>query len=602
MRRAKPQVLVVQLGRLGDTVQTLMALRAAKQLYPDMEITLVVRKRFGAASHRVPWIRQVVELPAGDWINPVRDGRLTQEAILPEVRNWVMGLQKTADGHAWDYLVNWTFSDTSSFLASLIPSHVKLGYVRGSQAGVYCADGWSCFVQGVVQAGVAQNIHLTDVLTTQLLTALQIHLGASTEDTSASVSSKGFFSLHVQDADTPWSWRDTSRTWIAVQLGASHQRTAMAPALAGRLIARLLKEHPEYGVVVLGSAQDREAEEEVLTQLSGLGLDHRRFISLVGKTSFDLWVSVIARCQWLIAGESSAVQIASVVGTRIVSVVTKNSRWIETGPYGNGHYVVECDPSQTCDAEILMAIWEYASQEWSHQRAKSLPAVLAEEGIKASRIQGEVYRSKIRGGAEGGGVYYEALLDPSITFDRWSQDVMGQVARAWYCGWTAPAAQDYARDRIKTELLQSIRALEEPASVLTRVCQKAERIAQRLADRTARLKSDRVMSLRDREEVAELGASLRELDQLIQRLGMLQRPLVAFSHMSKVLMHNLRGDNLHVLGKETANAYRQLQDGAKVVQAWIKATLDLAKPAMVRPDNLVSLDAIRSQAQKEIIP
>jgi len=36
--------LVVQFARLGDTLQSLMALRAAKQLYPNLEIHFVARE------------------------------------------------------------------------------------------------------------------------------------------------------------------------------------------------------------------------------------------------------------------------------------------------------------------------------------------------------------------------------------------------------------------------------------------------------------------------------------------------------------------------------------------------------------------------------
>ena len=43
------RVLVIQLARLGDTLQSLMALRAAKHLYPELKIHLVARERAAAA-------------------------------------------------------------------------------------------------------------------------------------------------------------------------------------------------------------------------------------------------------------------------------------------------------------------------------------------------------------------------------------------------------------------------------------------------------------------------------------------------------------------------------------------------------------------------
>ena len=49
----KLRCLVIQLTRLGDSLQSLMALRAAKQLYPNLEIHFLARERF-AGFRRMP--------------------------------------------------------------------------------------------------------------------------------------------------------------------------------------------------------------------------------------------------------------------------------------------------------------------------------------------------------------------------------------------------------------------------------------------------------------------------------------------------------------------------------------------------------------------
>jgi ADP-heptose:LPS heptosyltransferase len=55
--------LVIQFARLGDTIQSLMALRAAKQLYPNLEIHFIARERFAEAAKRVSWIQKVIPFP-----------------------------------------------------------------------------------------------------------------------------------------------------------------------------------------------------------------------------------------------------------------------------------------------------------------------------------------------------------------------------------------------------------------------------------------------------------------------------------------------------------------------------------------------------------
>ena len=66
--------LVIQLTRLGDTLQSLMALRAAKQLYPHLEIHFLARERFAAAAKRTPWIESVITLPTDTLLGSVLKG------------------------------------------------------------------------------------------------------------------------------------------------------------------------------------------------------------------------------------------------------------------------------------------------------------------------------------------------------------------------------------------------------------------------------------------------------------------------------------------------------------------------------------------------
>src|SRR5690242_10522718 len=80
---AKPiRCLVIQLTRLGDTLQSLMALRAAKQLYPQLEIHFVARERFAAAAKRTPWIESVITLPTDELLGPVLKGDKEEKQAL----------------------------------------------------------------------------------------------------------------------------------------------------------------------------------------------------------------------------------------------------------------------------------------------------------------------------------------------------------------------------------------------------------------------------------------------------------------------------------------------------------------------------------------
>src|SRR5262249_51649895 len=104
--------VVIQLARIGDTLQSLMALRAAKQLYPQLEITFVARDRFAEAAKRVSWIHNVVTFPTDALLGPVLNKTKSEKDAVSDLARWTIPLVD----RQWDLVVNWTFSEASSYL------------------------------------------------------------------------------------------------------------------------------------------------------------------------------------------------------------------------------------------------------------------------------------------------------------------------------------------------------------------------------------------------------------------------------------------------------------------------------------------------------
>ncbi len=578
--------LVIQMARLGDTLQSLMALRAAQQLYPELEISLVVREKFDAAVKKVPWIHHVYSMPTAHLLEPALKAGQDRNQSLIRAAQWIAPLTS----EPWDLLMNWSYSESSSYLAGIIPARVKLGYSRRSDASFCSTDGWSHYMQAVIQEGVHQNIHFTDILTTQLLTALQIHLGEP--DPSAgqsSVSSKRFFSLQLALADRvalDQAGFTPTRRWIGIQLGASQSQKSYSPELWGQTAALLLQRHPEIRIALLGGAEE-EALAERFHRALALHAPHalKRVHSFVGKTSFDLWATIVGRCQWILSADTAAIHLASILGTRVLNLSLGDSRWAETGPYGNGHWVIgslvsDGKPSaHSLEPRLIYAVWSYAQQEWQKSPERHFEAQGCQEAIKNARI----LRSKIRSTQQGGGVTYEAVFKTPMRLEDWIGMVMGHVARGWYCGWVPQIGQELTREQLSPALLREIRKYEESAEVLERICSQATATAMELKRKSRSLKSSKIMALEDQSEIRDLGKKLLDLDGLLERTGKVHPPLHAFSKMSKVLMHNLQGQSLEELSQETALSYQQLWEGVKAFREWLKHSIRLCRPVAVSP-------------------
>ena len=590
--------LVIQLARLGDTLQSLMALRAAKQLYPELEIHLVVRERFSGAAKRVPWIDRVITLPTEALLGPVLNGEKFEKQGIGDVARWITPLIE----EPWDFVVNWSYSEASSYLTGLMPSRVKLGFTRRKDISFYCTDGWSHYIQAIVQGGVHQNIHLTDILTTQLLTSLQIHVGEPVNAGNATVSCKGFFNLELTDKELNWGIHDPSRKWIAIQLGAGQNAKTWSPENWAKMASYVLDRHLEHNIVLLGGKEDEKRAARFLSLVS----QPKRVVSLVGDTSFSLWASVVGRCQWVFAGDTAAIHLASVLGTRVFNISVGPVRWSETGPYGNGHYVISSNvPCKACDErnprgehscrndikpEAAYGAWSYANGEWAHRRQLSVVTHFARLGWDSLLDTIRIHRSKIRNTSDGGGVVYEPSIPRPLPLRDWRAMVMGHTARAWYCGWVPKLGQDIPKNTISPQLVQSLRQLDESAAVMLKICEQAMQYSILLNRRSSAMRSDKIMEIEDREQLRDLGMKLMDLDQLVERLAAADESLQPFAQMAKVLMHNLKGTHLSDLGRESADAYRQLSEGIKILREWISYTLNLAKPVAVKQNPALTED------------
>ncbi|MEO5968653.1 MAG: hypothetical protein ABIQ95_01895, partial [Bdellovibrionia bacterium] len=321
-------------------------------------------------------------------------------------------------------------------------------------------------------------------------------------------------------------------------------------------------------------------------------------VSLVGLTNFDLWISAISKCQWLFTADTAAVHLASVLGTRILNFSLGTPQYSERGPYGTGHYILSPasvsgnDKPNEITPEAAYLVWLYGSNEWATKGQVSLETHALRLGWGDYLNQTKILRSRIRDASDGGGVVYDTIVKKPIDINDWCSMVMGHVARSWYCGWVPPIGKELAREDIGPLLVQKLRELNDSADVLLKICERGNQAALTLHKKTSSMKSDKIMGVHDREELRELGKTLMDLENLVDRLVKTQAALLPFSKMSKVLMHHLKGEHLADLGKETAESYKQLRDGVQILLNWTHFTLGLSKPVALQPKPIANLERI----------
>ncbi len=549
-------ILIVQMGGVDEVFRSLMALKAVKHLYPEISIHVAARRGASDPFKRVEWIDSVLETPK------FQKG----EDPVVKVALWI----DQVIHRNYDILVNWTSdskcSRMASILTSLVPAAVKLGDHVADDFSIHSYDGWSMYRHAWSDSPVEQDIHRTDLITTQLLTALQIHSGDPSPDSGMnSVSSKFFFKNTNPALPSAWLDRPKGLKWIAVHAGS-------LPDRIGEWIEMVLRRHPDQGIVVIGEGSGPE-----------IGASSR-VIDLREGVHFDPMLAIFSHCGWLVSGDHPVLDLASLLNLRVFHSVPVTNRefglkWTERGPYGNGHIVLSS--KEEWRPEIAYAAWSFFQSEWFHKNSLTLHGHFENLSLSSALEEVQIFKSRIRPANEGGGVSYERIAGAVREFEAWMYRVRGQIARGWFCGWLPGVEEEVAKLTLSPELVRKIRALNDSLLVIQQLGTQGRQTALGLEARAKSMKSGYLMSVEDRTEIEESGRKLLEIEELMERVTRVEPELECMVGWYRQVIHNLESSSLSGMARETADAFDLVLEGVDLISAYTRKTLDLAKPKAI---------------------
>ena len=324
------RILVVQLCRLGDLLQTTPMLRGLRREQPAAEISLMVLDGFAGAPLPSRLFDRLIVLPFGSLSAAVRENQGTRwPEAAAELRSFVADV---SSGGPFDLVLNLTGSALANLLCAVIPSREVRGGVIASDRSRVVRGHWMTYFWASLLARSMGCINLVDLF--QLTAGVEI-------------DGEGL------EIDVPDAARTRIENWlaekglvgqplIALQLGASDERKRWPPEQFAEM-ANLLPQ--DAGTIVfVGSASEQPLVDRAMAAMrsrSGPEGPPPRSVSAAGQTTVPELAALLAKCRLLITNDTGTMHVASSVGTRIVDLSTGPVFVHETGPYGAGHIAVE---------------------------------------------------------------------------------------------------------------------------------------------------------------------------------------------------------------------------------------------------------------------
>ena len=321
------QVLIINVTRMGDLIQTGPLLSRLREEWPDVAIDLVVDRSFAPTASLLTGLRQVISCDFTRLLDDCRTQSKSLVTLMQEMTAWAAPLRDAR----YDRIVNLTFNRQTGLLASYIGAPDLRGITAGPDGSPIVQNPWLSYFTDLHRHRRFNRFNLVDLYA----------MGGS---------GPGAFSpLSVTVPADGRAWADeflrsqdrTVRQWIAVQVGASDVMKAWRPEYFGRTLARLSR-HPGVGFVVIGTAAEAEAIELAKTTYRAGG-GAAPILDASGRTTLNQLVGLLSRCQLLLTNDTGPMHLAVGVGTAVIDLSVGHVDHHETGPYGPGHWVIQPD-------------------------------------------------------------------------------------------------------------------------------------------------------------------------------------------------------------------------------------------------------------------
>lgn len=301
---APKHLVLIQLTRAGDIVQTLQAAKEVRQEKPNIILTLVARK------HYADTLKFLYE-GIFDHVVTIDTPNLFSNSLAEaqkEISNLINRIAKTPVSA----VVNLSYCKPSKYLTGLIPTQYKLGPWIGSDNQENIGDKWSQLLYSTVTQGPLNPFHLVDLF--------KLVLG---------VKPKPFSKLKLVSQ---------KRDWIVVHPFASTARKKWKVQKWSEILYQLSKDHEKYTIYVVGAPNE---EKEAAELFSGALLKSRKnIVNLVGQTSLKDVFDKLQLSKLFLGHDSLIGHLASLAQTQTLTLALGSVRPWETTPYGHNNIVL----------------------------------------------------------------------------------------------------------------------------------------------------------------------------------------------------------------------------------------------------------------------
>lgn len=323
------KILVIQLSRFGDLLQTTPMLCALRRRYPHASITVLSRYNVMEIYKDNPDVDYVELFSIEAYTNKLIEGPEDILSYYVELRDAVARLKSMK----FDLVLNTTHDRFCTFLAYLLAApEIKGMYLSAAKRLRILINGfWFKYLRCTSNFREIASFNLADIYKNAVGGDMALrNLFFHTPDGPL---------LEAEHLLNRNSIDNKRNYYIGFQLGTSTGNRRW-PLKYFAALGNMLHQDKRAQVVLLGNSDEKGMGEKLA------GLMEVKPLDFIGRTNLSVLAAILKKCVLLVTNDTGTMHLAEAVGTRCVALFFESANPFQTGPYGAGHII--CAPELDC--------------------------------------------------------------------------------------------------------------------------------------------------------------------------------------------------------------------------------------------------------------
>ena len=600
---------------MGDLLQTTPLIAGLKEKYPDSKITLLANKNFADICNDIPFIDELHTFDIKQFA-PKKTG---DEPSLLLIYNYLEGLVDEMKEKRFDAVINLSHSKLSAIFTSLLNVPDVRGLTSTGYGHRVIRHPWLNYFCNIIFNRNYNRFNLVDIyMKSGDVQPFSKRLFLNSSNESEKFADEFLEKNGVSDGDM----------LIGFQPASSRPDRRWSSDSFAKLGLELVK---KYGakIIIFGVPSEKDVGDEIQSKMDG------RAINAAGKTSVRELSALLKRCHLLVTNDTGTMHVAAAVGTKVVALFFAHALVHETGPYGEGHIILQADiPCSPCShhtncknpickdyiavEDVLSAVEIINKGQGARGKGQDDTIVTLSEakGLEEARFFGLRPQNDITCNFSKVKPYYSVFdKDNMVEFlplIKKTLDINDIVGNAYRTMWKRVLG-DNGRLNISShtfteEILEESRVVAEKLKEhydikinaiihlnnLPKIFNKLAQFGKDGVSITKDIIKEVSRVKFDAEYVKGLGNKIDEIDKKINLLGLTETAAGPIVSMFKFAKENLQGDNILLLAEDTLIIYTTLIIEANIMEQMLKLITDNLQQPIA--DNFSNLKVVSCQS------